>query len=239
MLIDMHAHSADISLCCKATLEDVLTYTKENGMDGVVLANHYTSKYLKNETPADFARRFVAEYRRAKALGERMDCRVFFGIEVTMERHTLEHMLVYGVDEAFPLQHPTMYSYTQAELYRAVKACGGRMVQAHPLRRGKNSLLDLSLMDGIETNSHPLYDSTHFEELAEIARENGLLMTAGGDFHKDTHRPKCGVYLPDHLQSTRDIMEYLAATPRIELCVQEPQDMQSRNVTFIKKEIAP
>ena len=37
MLIDMHAHSADISICCKATLEDVLTYTKENGMDGVVL----------------------------------------------------------------------------------------------------------------------------------------------------------------------------------------------------------
>lgn len=235
MLIDLHAHSAGVSTCCKASLADVITCAREKNIDGAVLTNHYQKNYLREgESPTDFARRYLAEYAAARILGEQNGFRFFFGIEVTMELYHRVHILVYGVNEGFVLQHPTMYDYTQAELYAAVKEAGGTMIQAHPLRLGRNVLLDTALLDGVEVNSHPKYDSTHLQELSVIAHEKGLLLTSGGDFHKDTHRPRCGVYLPDHLQNTREIMDYLHTTDKIEICLQEPQDQQSRDVIFCK-----
>lgn len=235
MLIDLHAHSAGISTCCKASLTDVIRHAREKDIDGVVLTNHYQKKYLREgESPADFAHRYLAEYTAAKALAEASDFRIFFGIEVGMERHGRVHLLVYGVEESFVLQHTTMYDYTQAELYAAVKAAGGTVVQAHPLRHGENALLDISLLDGVEISSHLLYDGTHYEELAAIAHENGLLLTSGGDFHKDTPRPRCGIYLPDELQSTREIMAYLHTADRITLCMQECAERPARDEVFCK-----
>jgi hypothetical protein len=235
MLIDMHAHSAGISTCCKASLTDVIHHAREKDMDGVVLTNHYQKNYLREgESPTDFAHRYLAEYACAVALGKETGFSFFFGIEVTMELYKQVHMLVYGVDEDFVLQHPTMYDYTQAKLYAAVQAAGGTLIQAHPMRHGRNVLLDTALLDGIEISSHLLYDGTHYEELAAIARVNGLLLTSGGDFHKDTPRPGCGIYLPDELQSTREIMAYLHTADRITLRMQECAERPARDEVFCK-----
>lgn len=235
MLIDLHAHSAGISTCCKASLTDVIHHAREKDIDGVVLTNHYQKNYLREgESPADFAHRYLAEYAFAVVLGKETGFSFFFGIEVTMELYQRVHMLVYGVDGDFVLQHPTMYDYTQAELYAAVKAAGGTLIQAHPMRLGYNVLLDTALLDGIEISNHLRYDGTHYEELAAIAHENGLLLTSGGDFHKDTPRPRCGIYLPDELQSTREIMAYLHTADRITLCMQECAERPARDEVFCK-----
>ena len=235
MLIDLHAHSAGISTCCKASLENVICFAKAQGIDGVVLTNHYQKNYLREgESPADFAERYLAEYTAARTLGASCNFPVFFGIEVTMSLYYQVHMLVYGVDESFVTRHPTMYDYTQAELYAAVKAAGGTMVQAHPMRLERNVLLDVALLDGVEANCHPKYYTTHLAEMTKIAHQNGILLTCGGDFHKDTHRPRCGVYLPDHLQNTREIMAHLQSSPSITLCVQEPTETESHDVVFRK-----
>lgn len=235
MLIDLHAHSAGISTCCKATPADVIRCAKEKGIDGVVLTNHYQKNYLREgESPTDFAHRYLAEYDTFKTLGEAERFSVFFGIEITMEHYHRVHMLVYGIDGDFVLRHAEMYNYTQAELYTAVKAAGGTMIQAHPMRLGYNVLLDTAMLDGVEVNSHPKYHTIHLAEMTEIAHQNGLLLTSGGDFHKDTHRPRCGVYLPDHLQSTREIMDHLRAAESVTLCVQEPTESESRDVVFRK-----
>ena len=235
MLIDLHAHSAGISTCCKASLEDVIRHAQAQGIDGVVLTNHYQKNYLrKGESPTDFAHRYLAEYAAARALGASCGFPFFFGIEITMELYKWVHLLVYGVDESFVLQHPTMYDYTQAELYAAVKAAGGTLIQAHPMRLERNVLMDVALLDGVEANCHPKYYTTHLAEMTEIAHQNGLLLTCGGDFHKDTHRPRCGVYLPDGLQSTREIMDFLHNAESVTLCVQEPTETESYDVIFHK-----
>ena len=83
------------------------------------------------------------------------------------------------------------------------------MIQAHPFRKGIDVLLDLKYLDGVEANCHPLYDATHVNKLTSIAKNNNLLLTCGGDFHNDTHRPKCGVYLNDDLKDTSEIVSYL------------------------------
>jgi len=236
MLIDMHAHSAGISQCCRADIARVIADAKTVGVDGIVLTNHYTVGYLKEgESPKNLAERYMAEYHMAKQMGEKERFPVFFGIEVTMEKHDGVHLLVYGVKEDFLLRYPEAYDMTQQELYDAVHADGGVMVQAHPIRRGKNVLLELNYLDGVEANSHPLYDATHVEKLTKIAQSKALILTSGGDFHADTHRPHCGAYLPDSIGNTKELCDYLLTAESLDIRIQEPGEMQSRRVTYVRR----
>jgi predicted metal-dependent phosphoesterase TrpH len=194
-------------------------------MDGICLCNHYQSRYVTDGNAADFARRYVEEFHATRALGREMDLRVLFGIEVTMERHENEHLLVYGVDESFPLLNPALYDLTQKDLYRLVHANGGVVVQAHPLRKGKNVLMDPQYLDGVEINCHPKYDCTHHQELAQLAGARSCILTCGGDYHADTHRVKCGMYLPEKVTTGVELGAYLKNSTTLRLCVQEVGEM--------------
>lgn len=235
MLIDMHAHTSGISRCCKIAAPEMLRVARNAGIDGVVLCNHYQSCYVSDGDFDAFARRYVAEYELTKAAGDAMDFPVFFGIEVTMERHTLAaHMLVYGVGTDFVFAHPKMFAYTQEELWRAVHAAGGILVQAHPWRK-EDHLLDIRYLDGIEVSCHPLYDGTHLAGMVDIATKHGLLLSCGGDFHNDTHRPKCGVYLPNGIENTQMLAAYLAGAEDIRMAVQEVDERRTHNVIFRRR----
>lgn len=231
MLVDMHAHSSGISTCCKIPAPEVIAAAAEAGIDALILTNHYNKPYVKDGDYEGFARRYVEEYFYARDCGSKAGMTVHFGVEVQMEPHDRVHMLVYGVDTDFVLNHPTLFDYTQQELYRLVKAHGGAMVQAHPMRRGKNVLLDPKYLDGVEINSHPLYDGSHLEELSAFATDHGLILTSGGDYHADTHRPCCGAVLPDDIAS-KEIGAYLCAADSIELRYQEVDERVCRTTVF-------
>ena len=236
MLIDMHAHSSAMSPCCRIDREQVVKEAIDIGLDGLILANHYSEAYAElRPSPKAYAEEFIGEFYLLKEFSEKNGLKAFFAIEVTMERHNNVHMLVYGVDDAFLLSNPELYALTQKELYTLVHENGGYLVQAHPLRKGKNVLLDPKYLDGIEINCHPKYDSTHFEEICEIAHAHGKFLTCGGDYHADTRRPRCGAYLPDDLSSAKAIIEYLKTAPRISLCIEEPNADSCKRVAFDQK----
>ena len=231
MLIDLHAHSSGISKCCRIPIEQVIEEAKRVGLDGIVLTNHYQKNYVTDGDYPAFAARYIAEYEYAAELVKDSDFRIFFGIEVTMEKHPGVHMLIYGVEPAFLTAHPTLFDYTQEELYYLVCEVGGFLVQAHPMRR-QNRLLDTRFLDGIEISCHPLYEGTHIAELIPIAEKAGLILTAGGDFHADTHRARCGVYLDNNVKTAREFAEYFLYTDEVKLCVQEVDARESYDVTF-------
>lgn len=172
MLIDFHAHSKGISKCCKIDGKDMVLLTKNSGMDGIILTNHYDKNYLINDDANEFAKRYVDEFYYVQKEGEKIGFKVFFGLEITMAKHNNVHMLVYGVDCDFVLKYPNLYDYTQQELYELVHKNNGILVQAHPYRKGKDVLLDLNYLDGIEANCHPLYDATHLNKLYNMAVTN-------------------------------------------------------------------
>lgn len=236
MLIDLHAHSSGISKCCRIPIEQVIEEAKRVGLDGIVLTNHYQKNYVTDGDYPAFAARYIAEYEYAASLVRDTDFRMFFGIEVTMEKYPGVHMLIYGVEPAFLTAHPTLFDYTQEELYYLVCEVGGFLVQAHPMRR-QNRLLDTRFLDGIEISCHPLYEGTHIDELTPIAEKAGLILTAGGDFHADTHRARCGVYLDDSFTTAKQIADYLATTPDVKLCVQEVDSRESYDVTFCRGKV--
>ena len=234
MLIDFHAHSKGISRCCKIDGKDMVLVTKNAGMDGIILTNHYDKDYITVDA-LELANRYINEYFYVKECGEAIGFKVFFGIEVTLAKHNNVHMLVYGVSTDFLLNHPELYDYTQKELYKLVKASNGILVQAHPYRKGKNVLLDLKYLDGVEANCHPKYDGTYVMDFAKLANDNKLLLTCGGDFHNDTRRVKCGVYIDDGLVDTLDIVRFLNNSKEIKLCLEEPTNSLSYDFIYRKE----
>ena len=234
MLIDLHAHTSGISKCCKIDAPGMVRVAKDAGLDGVVLCNHYDECYVKNGDALAFARRYVEEYEYARACGEEIGCSVLFGIELSPLRYPGVHLLIYGLGPDFLLENPHLYEAEQQELYRTVQRAGGILVQAHPWRR-QDRLLDVRYLDGVEISCHPLYDGTHLRFLAAVAAENELFLTCGGDFHNDTHRPKCGIYLPDGIENTEMLAAYFIGAEDVRLAVQEVDERRTHNVIFRRR----
>ena len=241
MLIDVHAHASEISRCCKANSYEVLTAAREAGIDGIALTNHYAKKYIKDGDPAGFAKRYVEAYYNTKKLGEEMGMPVFFGIEVSVEYQNYVHMLVYGVDTDFILKNPEIYDYSLEKLSRTVHENGGVLVQAHPFR-GKEGvfaeelLQDVRFIDALEINSHLLYPEGHkFDLLSKIAYDAGIILTSGGDYHADTPRSHCGMYLPDTVTDGISLGEYIKNTNSVELLIQDSDADEGRKVFFNRK----
>ena len=186
-----------------------------------MLTNHYQKSYLKNGDADEFAKRYVDEFNYTLECGKKINMRVFFGIEITSEPNDKKHILVYGVDPEFVLSHPAIFDYSLKELYSTVKSAGGIIVQAHPYRNG-GTLLDMKYFDGVEVNCHPLYGKSDAEDMIKIATENHLSLTCGGDYHNDTYRCKCGVYLPDDICDGVAVGKYISSSNTIKLCIHEP-----------------
>ncbi len=233
MLLDLHAHTSGISTCCQIPAPEVLKEASHIGLDGIILTNHYTKDYIKGGAVEGFVKKYIEEYHYTKKCGDEMGLKVFFGVEVSMELYPRVHLLIYGVDEKFILEHPTVFDYTQEELYKAVKAHNGALIQAHPFRNG-TKVLDVNFLDGLEINCHPKYEHSYAKELSEIAKKSGLILTCGGDYHADTYRPHCGTFLPDTISDISDIGKFLCETNEIKLWIQEPNVMNCIEVKYVK-----
>ncbi len=236
MLIDMHAHTSGISHCCLGDAETILKIAKENGIDGIVLTNHYQRSYVKNGDTAEFARRYTEESRKAKRLGKELGVTVIYGMEVTMHRHDNSHLLIYGLSESFTEEFPEVYDMTQEELYTLVKERGGLLIQAHPFRKGYYPL-DPRFLDGYEISCHPVYHTSRYDDVVALTTKHGALLTCGGDYHMDTpYRAYCGVFLPDTVKDEKAFVEALLSADPITISLHEPEDEKKYLVTYSTKD---
>ena len=94
MLLDLHAHTKDISHCCQQAAPDILKAARDVGLDGIVLTNHYYKGYITDGDAAGFARRYANEFYYTESVGRELGLTVLFGIEVTMAKYGGVHMLV-------------------------------------------------------------------------------------------------------------------------------------------------
>ena len=221
MFIDPHVHTSGVSPCCLMNYREVLDEDKAAGLDGVVITNHYHKPYIGDEDLTLFGKRFYQEYLDAKAYGEEIGLKVFFGVEVSTRLYDNVHILIFGVGPEFVYENPEMYDYTQEQLYLAAKKHGGTVVQAHPFRN-KATMLDPRWLDGIEINCHPIYKSSYAGLLTHLADEHGLALICGGDYHADTYRPICGTHFPDDITDSRGIGDYILNSDSFRMVIHEP-----------------
>lgn len=235
-LFDMHAHTSGISECCLGDAETIIKVARENGIDGIVLTNHYQKSYLRNGDATELAKRYTEEYRMTKRFGEKYGVTVIYGMEVTMHRHDNSHLLVYGLPESFTEEFPEVYDMTQEELYTLVKSRGGLLIQAHPFRVCYYPL-DPRFLDGYELSSHPLYGTSAYDDVTALVVKHGKLLTTGADYHHDVpYRPYCGAFLPDTVKDPKSLVEALICADPITLSLHEPENRVKYLVTYSKKD---
>lgn len=75
MLIDLHAHSSGISRCCQIPFEQVLKQTLDNGMNGIVLTNHYQKSYVGDDCLDDFVENYITEFFSAEQYGKKLSAK--------------------------------------------------------------------------------------------------------------------------------------------------------------------
>lgn len=201
MKIEMHAHSSPVSPCSHIAPADLVRTYEELGYDAVVLTNHYSEYSWPDlgDTQAEKVEAYIADYRAA--LSAASTFKVFLGAEVAIQGpFSRAEFLLYGIDEDFLRRSPCLIDLSQQALCELAHAAGAVMVQAHPFRTEFSMTpQDPRFMDGAEINCHPAHLRRE-EDVLRFAGRNGLLVTAGSDFHGDA-RPSAGI-LTDRPVST-------------------------------------
>ncbi len=236
MIIDMHCHSKGVSRCCQCTYEQIIDIAKEVGIDAIILTNHYDRNYLKYyESAEDLVEKYQREYKNAKAYGDRVGVKVYYGVEITANSLNVlpaVHLIAYGVDEKFLTDHPYVFDYTLEKIYETVRAYGGILVQAHPFRCA-DRLVDTKYLDGIEISCHPKYNTTSQEKVKEVAHDKGLIITCGADYHGDTpYRPVCGLAVDELPKDIDGIVKILRSKDKKTLLVHEVGEQQPQEFSY-------
>ena len=132
----------------------------------------------------EWVKQFCRGYEEARNEGEKRGFDVFFGWEETFD--SCDDYLVYGLDKEWLLEHPEARKWTRGEQYRAVRAGGGCVVQAHPFRQHywiKRVILSSGCVDGVEAANLGNSDQSYDALAMRYAQRLGLPATAGSDIH--------------------------------------------------------
>lgn len=211
MKIEMHAHSSPVSPCSRVAPADLVATYEELGYDALVLTNHY-SEYSWPDlggTQAEKVEAYLDDYRAALAAARTI--KVFLGAEVAIRGpYSRAEFLLYGIDEDFLRRSPCLIELSQQALYERVHEAGAVMVQAHPFRTEFVMVpQDPRFMDGVEINCHP-HHLRREEDVLYFADWNGLLVTAGSDFHGDA-RPSAGILTDRPASTVSELADILRA----------------------------
>lgn len=218
-LCDLHCHSSGINKCCRIPYTQVIDEAKQAGIQAIVLTNHYRKEDLINSS--SWLDGYIEEYEQAAIYGDSVGIRVYFGVEVTMEFDPRVHLLVYGITPGELKEFYDLYDMSLQQLSALCRKNKYALIQAHPFRGG-TTVLNTQYLDGIEINCHPAYGNTYSAEIIRIAKENEIAVTCGCDYHGDVpYRPQGGIYLPDTIQTSKDLAFYLKNTEEFHLQIHE------------------
>jgi histidinol phosphatase-like PHP family hydrolase len=212
-LYETHLHTSPASACADSSGVDYVQAYIDQGYTGIFVTDHFfngNTALPRNLPWPEWVRRFCQGYEEAKNRGDKLGLDVFFGWEETFDPG--DDYLIFGLDREWLLEHPEVRHWTRGEQYRAVKAAGGCVVQAHPFRERdyiKKIVLSAGCVDAVEiANSSNHLES--FDALAmRYAQRLGLPATAGSDAHdvQDVINGDIfGIYLDARLNSPADLV---------------------------------
>ena len=208
---ETHCHTSQSSPCGVLSGEEVAEGMKEAGYAGTFITDHFYSRFFRKRGIEDKEWRvqveqYLAGYRAAKKRGDEIGIKVFLGLEVQPEDSPFE-FLVYGPGEKFLIDNGPFYNLSTPDFYSLMHKHDFLVFQAHPYRFGL-SAENPKYFDGIEiVNAQPRNESRNKLALS-FAAKNNVLTIAGGDVHMKGDIGRCGIMLPESINSTRDFIEY-------------------------------
>ena len=202
---ELHAHSMPASRCGKFYANEVVDIYHGVGCNTLTLTNHLTEKHLIERTEAQLAEFYLSDYYKACKQAKKVGMNVAFGVEIRFAG-SYNEFLVYGIcpDDMEKLIH---YIRTDiATFYREFKNDKNVIIHAHPYRE-RSEPIAVGHIDGIETfNCHPGHNS-QIAYACRLARDNGLLVTGGSDFHEEGRHATCLMRTKWELKNSYDIAE--------------------------------
>lgn len=208
---DPHVHTGGISTCCPVDYSTIISNKVAQGYQMAVLTNHSQSWYCAPEKHREFMERHLEEFTQAHAYAKERGLTLLLGLEVTVREPAWTDWLLYGVTERFMLNAPCLYRLTQKELFQLCQSNGIIMVQAHPFRYHPQ-IANPAYTHGIEINCSS-GDLQYKDEILRLAKQHSLMVTCGTDYHGQN--PFIGgLYVPERIQTGRELGDYLATTQK-------------------------
>ena len=187
---ETHLHTAPVSKCGRATIEEQLAYYKSLGYEGVFVTNHFIDGNINMDRSApyeDLIEFYFTDCEKGKAVAADYGMKVFEGVELSNKG---TDFLVYGLDKAWFLAHPEIREMKKSEELAFMRDEGALIIQAHPFREAAyidHIRLYPRSVHGIEIDNA---NRTPFEnEMAkQYAANYGLLKFAGSDNHGEVEQ---------------------------------------------------
>lgn len=189
---ETHMHTAPVSRCAVATVEESLQYYKSIGYDGVFITNHFIDGNINIEQTKPYSERiefYFSDYEAGLKIGKEIGIKVFCGIE---QSYGGTDFLIYGLDKKWFLENPQIEHMRKSEELSYYIESGALVIQAHPFREAAyidHIRLFPRCVHGVEIINTSRSDFEN--KMAEIYAKNyNLLAFAGSDNHvgKGLHR---------------------------------------------------
>lgn len=214
MKVEMHAHTSETSPCGNISASKLVNMYKDKGYDAVVITDHYSKWVMEHNSiikPDEFTEFFLGGYHRAYRYAKDNNCdiKILLGVEVTLLEGPNDYLL-YGIDEQFLYENPLLFKMSLKKLYKLCHKNDILLVQAHPCR-AYCTPADTHFLDGAEVyNGNPRHNSNN-SKTYKWAKENGLIMTSGSDFHQEEDLAKGGIITESSFDSVHELAEILKA----------------------------
>ena len=204
---ELHTHTKPCSRCGQVPPEEVVEKYLAIGCSSLAITNHLLSEVYSQGDPHELAEQYLADYYAAKKAAEGTDLSVLLGVEIRFSENGNDY-LIYGIEPADVERMIPMLNSGIEAFYRAFKNDRNLIIQAHPFR--KNMVLaPLDSIDGVESfNLHPFHNS-RVALAAKYAKENGLLVTGGTDYHDPTHEGLCLLRTAEKIHDSYELAEVL------------------------------
>lgn len=209
---ELHAHTAEASLCSHVKAEDYVKFYMDRGYSGMVVTDHFyhgnTSVNRRLEW-REFVNRYCEGYRRTRAAGEKVGFTVLFGFEQKFSDGTDEY-LVLGISPEWLAEHPEIRDMARVEFFDTIHENGGYIIQAHPYRV-RYYISDIRLaadrVDAVEVLNAG-HEDIYSRQAYEYAKNLGMTMVGGSDIHSIDGEPQIsGVALQRRISTVEELIE--------------------------------
>ena len=211
---ETHLHTAPVSKCATADVENNLRFYKDQGYQGVFITDHFLNGNLNMENSEDYKKRvefYYSSYEEAKELSDKIGIDVFTGVELSYKG---TDFLVYGLDKAWFLENRHWQDMKISELLLFLKESSALVIQAHPFRMAAyidHIRLFPHCIHGVES-FNACRDSLTNDMAALFAKKYELLEIAGTDNHSGSRKKTiAGMEFDTPLKDERDFVNRILA----------------------------
>lgn len=183
---ETHLHTSEGSACGRSSGAEQARRYKELGYDGIIVTDHFFNGNCAVKEYTDWKDRvdqYCLGYENAKAEGDKIGLKVFFGIEYSYQGADL---LTYGIDKQWLYDNPDVLDISFYEYSDRVHRDGGMLIHAHPFREAwyiHEIRLLPQWIDGVEIYNTGNHKEVWNEKAEWYAIQYGFKTTGGTDNH--------------------------------------------------------